>query len=1288
MTITEPKNPYVGPRPFRIEEQHRFYGRENEANDLIPLVIARQFVLFYAQSGAGKSSLINTRLTPGLEMRNFLVLKIGRVSGYAKDTEQTGNIFMYNLLLSLEKDGSRAEQLRNMSLVEYLQTIHRDTPVLPSVPEKPSPIDAVPIINGRRPLALIIDQFEEIFTTHLGSWQQRASFFEQINGAMIKDPNLWVVLTIREDYVPALDPYAHLLAGRMRARFYMQRMSDEAALEAISGPARPYRPFAPGVAEKLVASLRKVAVGTDEQGNPTYVEGEYIEPVQLQVVCYQLWEQLKGERGKPITEEDLINLARGDLTNFISRAVADFYEQAIRKVLHDLEGSGKRIYERDLRDWFSKQMITEQETRGTVPRGIAETGGLPNTAVDMLAKVSIVRFENRAGGQWCELIHDRFIGPILQANRAWEVQHPRPFLKDAEEWEKNSRDKSRLYEGKQLQEALVRQKEHPDDVGELEQEFLSASQQQVTKKRSQLLVVLLIIFGALAVAFATTAIFAVIQFNAARANEQRAIASEGKAKNNAATAIAAQVLEYQQRMLAEAASGIAINQATTAEAAKILEAEERQKADAARATAEAAKEAAVVQKVAAENAQATAQVASTLAKASELSSLSDYFRDKDLDLSLKLAVEAVRRSENWETRKSLLDGLQRGVANRATIAANFQPACEDPLSLAFNPNGELIATGCFDGRVNLWNTESLGKARQTPGLFAGENPVYAVAFDNDGRVLAAGSTEPQIRFWDTQTDEVSYFTVFRGAYNSITGLAYQPGGTLLAITSKRLAGDEGKIILYDPENKEEVYRWGCGPYDCTALAWSPDGTKLAVGNQIGDILILLARSSGEIGSIRPAHTDNITGIAWYPDSHRLVSGGLDGRLRQWDTQTGLMLKEANPRSTPLIKGLALSSNGYSLVTGTMKGPPWVTFWSGEDLVRNETDKQGHTQSITAVTVNSQGSRFATASLDNTVTMWNFEPLDPLGIKGTKLAKSHVQAIGMNASGSIILARTSVENHLELWEEGIPEPTTYKYTFTRMALTEANGRRMIAMGDVAGKVSFINAGTGKLTGEVIQVEKRPIGLLAFSGDGKLLAMATCSEPNKNCNKIILWNREQNQLNAVQAGIENLDFTDITSIAFSQDGGVLAIGGKPVNKDESFKIIFLHTGTGELTPAVTEGLGLKDATLNVTSLAFGLTEDNLLAAGFNDGRIALWEANSYNPVGEFNDWKEGPVTGLLFMKRGQFSKLISTTDYGQLVEWEIETESWVSKACKIAGGPLTTAQKIRFLYDENAPDICSR
>src|SRR5512139_3163177 len=61
-----PQNPYVGPDPFSNDNREYFFGRDEETGVLRGLVLVRRATLLFAQSGAGKSSLLNAGLVPAL----------------------------------------------------------------------------------------------------------------------------------------------------------------------------------------------------------------------------------------------------------------------------------------------------------------------------------------------------------------------------------------------------------------------------------------------------------------------------------------------------------------------------------------------------------------------------------------------------------------------------------------------------------------------------------------------------------------------------------------------------------------------------------------------------------------------------------------------------------------------------------------------------------------------------------------------------------------------------------------------------------------------------------------------------------------------------------------------------------------------------------------------------------------------------------------------------------------------------------------------------------------------
>jgi hypothetical protein len=438
--IPPPQNPYVGPRPYELAEKDRFYGRDRESRDLLSLVLSERLVLFYAQSGAGKTSLINTRLKPGLEEAGFEVLQVGRVSGELPPDCTAANIFVTNLMLKLDEGNDDPKRFAGLGLTEFLLNLTKEgkafyyrQPVHPGSEEtndRTTPAVDLTIESSAEtlllPRALIIDQFEELFTTHPEAWKQRGDFLRQLMEAMDADPYLWVVLAMREDHIAELDPYASFLRNGLRVRYYMQRMAEKSAFEAVTTPVAKLRPFEEETARLLVDNLARISAGKDEKGQPSFVEGEFIEPVQLQVVCYQLWENLKNQPGERITLDNLQRLARGqDLAQFVNQALADYYEDTLSKTLRE---PGSRVSEGKLREWFSTQLITEAGTRGFVYMGEHRTGGIPNAMV-LYLEGKLVRGDSRAAGRWYELVHDRFIDPILQANRRWAQARQRKILR-------------------------------------------------------------------------------------------------------------------------------------------------------------------------------------------------------------------------------------------------------------------------------------------------------------------------------------------------------------------------------------------------------------------------------------------------------------------------------------------------------------------------------------------------------------------------------------------------------------------------------------------------------------------------------------------------------------------------------------------------------------------------------------------------------------------------------------------------------------------------------------------
>lgn len=68
--------PYKGPESYAVEDAHLFFGRDRDAESVLATVLSSRFTLLHAPSGAGKSSLLNARIIPGLESRSWLPIRV------------------------------------------------------------------------------------------------------------------------------------------------------------------------------------------------------------------------------------------------------------------------------------------------------------------------------------------------------------------------------------------------------------------------------------------------------------------------------------------------------------------------------------------------------------------------------------------------------------------------------------------------------------------------------------------------------------------------------------------------------------------------------------------------------------------------------------------------------------------------------------------------------------------------------------------------------------------------------------------------------------------------------------------------------------------------------------------------------------------------------------------------------------------------------------------------------------------------------------------------------------
>jgi WD40 repeat protein len=252
----------------------------------------------------------------------------------------------------------------------------------------------LPSTSDPRSRVLVFDQFEELFRSLTAG--ERSTFLARLAGALEeeRERDLRVVLSMREEWLASIEPHEDLFPEDLQTRYRLDRLTTTAAADCIAKPVE--------TAGMKFAREAAEALATDLAGDL-----EHVEPVQLQIACFRLFDTLPAGT-REITKEHLRTF--GD----VNQALREFY----LVVLRDVSQTGVR--ESRLRSWFDTRLISEAGARALVPVDSMERDGIPPGAVQLMdAKWHIIREEIRDNREFYELSHDRFVEPIRRANDGW-----------------------------------------------------------------------------------------------------------------------------------------------------------------------------------------------------------------------------------------------------------------------------------------------------------------------------------------------------------------------------------------------------------------------------------------------------------------------------------------------------------------------------------------------------------------------------------------------------------------------------------------------------------------------------------------------------------------------------------------------------------------------------------------------------------------------------------------------------------------------------------------------------
>ncbi|MGL6072773.1 MAG: WD40 repeat domain-containing serine/threonine protein kinase [Fimbriiglobus sp.] len=280
------------------------------------------------------------------------------------------------------------------------------------------------------------------------------------------------------------------------------------------------------------------------------------------------------------------------------------------------------------------------------------------------------------------------------------------------------------------------------------------------------------------------------------------------------------------------------------------------------------------------------------------------------------------------------------------------------LSCAWHPDSQALAgSGAAPGTI-VWGVDGQRKLRQngvewqwtSDGQYSasvlGEDvtvwdakgkPIAKVNLPGQPKVLAwqpktltlAIRTANRVHLWQPttgQAPELVYGEPLKQAIDLMEGnrMAWSPDGTKLALSERlKNTSETSRVHVMSVANRSILRTFAVSPTRIHALAWSPDSQQIGVGRDETLTRIYDAASGQQMIELS-GHGGPVRSIAWHPTENRTVTASVDGTARVWDTTRNRPVVTLDLGAP--VRCVAWSPDGNSLAAAAESGT--IHVWNG------------------------------------------------------------------------------------------------------------------------------------------------------------------------------------------------------------------------------------------------------------------------------------------------------------------------------------------------------------------------